>query len=250
MRMAPTDYSLADVAALTETPVRTIRYYIAQGLLPSSGRVGPAARYDEAFVARLRAIRRLQDRHLPLAEIRRTLEGMPDATVMAAVEPDEVPPPDSAAEYVHRLLGVAEERVSYAAVPPPSPSVEPGATPSAAAPTAASGPPAAAAMGPAAPVRLDDASPAGVAGEPRLFASARFTSPDPAVRPLTAPGVGWDDAIAAEPREPAMAERSHWERIAVTPEIEIHIRRPLSRRSAKRAERLVEFARDIFEEGA
>jgi hypothetical protein len=105
-------------------------------------------------------------------------------------------------------------------------------------------------MGPAAPARLDDASHPGVAGEPRLFASARFAPPDPDVRSLAAPGVGWGDASAVEPREPAMAERSHWERIPVTPEIEIHIRRPLSRRSAKRAERLVEFARDIFEEGA
>jgi DNA-binding transcriptional MerR regulator len=236
--MAPTDYSLADVAALTETPVRTIRYYIAQGLLPSPGKVGPAARYDDAFVARLRAIRRLQDRHLPLAEIRRTLEGVPDATVMAAVEPDEALPPDSAAEYVRRLLGVAEERVSYAAVPPPAPSVAPGAVPPAAA------------MRPAAPARLDDAPPAGAGGEPWRFPSARFMPPDPGVRPLASPGIGWGDAIAAEPREPAMAGRSHWERIAVTPEIEIHIRRPLSRRSAKRAERLVEFARDIFDEGA
>jgi DNA-binding transcriptional MerR regulator len=248
--MAPTDYSISDVSALTETPVRTIRYYIAQGLLPSSRRVGPAARYDDAFVARLRAIRRLQDRHLPLAEIRRTLEGMPDATVIAAVEPEEVPPSDSAAEYVRRLLGVAEERVSYAAVPPPAPFVAPGATSSVAAPTAASVPPPAAALQAAVPARLDEASRPGVAGEPRLFASARFTPPDADVRSLAAPGVGWGDASTMEPREPAMAERSHWERIAVTPEIEIHIRRPLSRRSAKRAERLVEFARDIFEEGA
>jgi len=227
--MAPTDYSLADVAALTETPVRTIRYYISQGLLPSSGRVGPAARYDDAFVARLRAIRQLQERHLPLAEIRKALEGLPDASVINAIQPTETPPSDSAADYVRRLLGVAEEHVSYAEAPPA---------------LAAS----AAAATPAAP---GGASIDGVTPEASHPLSARFTPPDHgAVRPLATPAVGWSYAIAADQGAPAAAERSHWERIAITPDIEIHLRRPLSRPEAKRAERLIEAARDIFDKGA
>ena len=102
--MSPTDYSIADVAAVTDTPVRTIRYYLAQGLLPSAGRTGPAARYDDAFVARLRAIRRLQEAHLPLAVIQTTLEGLDEADLREIVGPPEQSPTDSASDYVKRLL--------------------------------------------------------------------------------------------------------------------------------------------------
>jgi DNA-binding transcriptional MerR regulator len=117
--MSPTDYSIADVAAVTETPIRTIRYYIAQGLLPSAGKTGPAARYDGAFVARLRAIRRLQEAHLPLAVIQATLEGLDEAGVREIVERPEQVPADSASDYVKRLLsgesapGVREQSVDY-----------------------------------------------------------------------------------------------------------------------------------------
>jgi DNA-binding transcriptional MerR regulator len=225
--MAPTDHSITEVAALTGTPVRTIRYYLSEGLLPSPGKVGTAARYDEAFVARLRAIRRLQERHLPLAEIRKALESMPDESVIAAIEPVEEPPSGSASEYVRRLLGVGEERVVYP-VPAAPPSTAP---PPAAARAAASG-----ILGP----------------DAQHVASARFVSPDPAAPPAPAAStpVGLVQALGDVSSEPAVAARSHWERIAITPDIEIHIRRPLSRTASRRAERLVEAARDIFEQGA
>ena len=214
--MAPTDYSIADVSALTGTPVRTIRYYIAEGLLPAPGRYGSAARYDDAFVARLRAIRRLQERHLPLAEIRKALEGLTDSSVIEAVRPAETPPSDSASEYVRRLLGTAEESVPYA-TPPAAP----------------------AAIAPPALALHADLHPAG-----------RFVPPAADAPPPPTLGMGRAYAIPAEAREAAAGARSHWERIAITPDIEIHIRRPLSRPASKRAERLVEVARDIFDEGA
>ena len=129
--MSPTDYSIADVAAVTETPVRTIRYYIAQGLLPSAGRTGPAARYDDAFVSRLRAIRRLQEAHLPLSIIQTTLDGLDEAGLREIVERPEQAPPDSASEYVRRLLGestrlaASEQSAVYAMAASESPPVTP-----------------------------------------------------------------------------------------------------------------------------
>ncbi len=71
----PTDneYTLQDLADLAEVTPRTIRYYVAQGLLPSPDRVGPGALYGPGHLARLRLIRRLQREHLPLAEIRSRL---------------------------------------------------------------------------------------------------------------------------------------------------------------------------------
>ncbi len=55
---------------------------------------------------------------------------------------------------------------------------------------------------------------------------------------------------SAAPSQPAPAppERSQWERIVLEPDVELHVRRPLSRIANKRVERLVAFARELLEE--
>jgi DNA-binding transcriptional MerR regulator len=45
---------------------------------------------------------------------------------------------------------------------------------------------------------------------------------------------------------PAAAERAQWERIALTPDIEVHVRRPLSRDDNRRLEKLLERAHELF----
>ncbi len=45
--------------------------------------------------------------------------------------------------------------------------------------------------------------------------------------------------------KPVAGERSQWERIALTPDIELHVRRPLSRRDNRLVERLIAFARQL-----
>lgn len=45
-------------------------------------------------------------------------------------------------------------------------------------------------------------------------------------------------------------ERSQWERFAIDPDVEIHVRRPGSRASNRKVEKLIEFARSIFKEDA
>ena len=54
----------------------TIRFYIREGLLPEPDKTSPnSARYTDVHVARLKAIKRLQEeRFLPLAVIRTLLE--------------------------------------------------------------------------------------------------------------------------------------------------------------------------------
>ena len=47
---------------------------------------------------------------------------------------------------------------------------------------------------------------------------------------------------------PPSTERSQWDRIALDPDIELHIRRPLSRSQNKRVERLIAIAREVIEE--
>lgn len=65
--------SIEDLAEATEVPIRTIRYYIAEGLLPGPGSRGKLAAYGEEHLARLRLIRRLVERRVPLAELRERL---------------------------------------------------------------------------------------------------------------------------------------------------------------------------------
>jgi hypothetical protein len=43
-------------------------------------------------------------------------------------------------------------------------------------------------------------------------------------------------------------ERSQWERIALAPDVELHIRRPLTRAQQKGIDRLVTIARELLEE--
>ena len=87
-------YSLADLCGLADVTPRTVRYYIAQGLLRSPGTTGPGARYDDGHLARLRLIRRLQREHLPLAEIRARLAALTDDEAIAQAEGPAEPPPN------------------------------------------------------------------------------------------------------------------------------------------------------------
>jgi DNA-binding transcriptional MerR regulator len=66
------DFTLQQLAHLAGVTPRTVRYYIAQGLLPSPG-AGTGARYSDTHLQRLRLIKQLQRAHLPLAEIRAQL---------------------------------------------------------------------------------------------------------------------------------------------------------------------------------
>src|SRR6188474_3245751 len=74
-------YTLTELSSLAGVTPRTIRYYLAQGLLPAVGQSGPGAKYDDRHLARLRLIRRLQAEHLPLAEIRRRLDGLSEGDI-------------------------------------------------------------------------------------------------------------------------------------------------------------------------
>jgi DNA-binding transcriptional MerR regulator len=162
-------YEIAELAEQAGTTVRTIRYYLQRGLLPSPVGTGPGARYGTGHLARLRLIRGLQREHLPLAEIRRRIAGLDDAEVEALVEPQgALAQADSAVEYVRALL---------------SPQ-------------------------PAYPHR------------------ARVPAPPATRRP---------------PRE-----RSQWERIPLSDDVEVHVRRPLSRVDNRRVDRLLEEARRVF----
>ena len=160
---------LGQLCARTGVTARTVRYYVQQGLLRSPGQSGPGAKYDGGHLARLLLIRRLQQEHLPLAEIRKRLQALDNSAVEQLLK--QRPVHSSAADYVRDVLS-------------------------------RSGKGAASAL----PVQR------------------------PAARP-----------------EPVPPERSQWERIAISPDVELHIRRPLSRDDNRRVERLIEQARRIID---
>jgi DNA-binding transcriptional MerR regulator len=120
-------YSLTELADLAGVTPRTVRYYLAQGLLPAVGQSGPGSKYDGGHLARLRVIRRLQAEHLPLAEIRRRLETLDDAEIRELGGASEPPPPaDTALEYLRTVLGgppVIRPSMPLAAAAPASGSI-------------------------------------------------------------------------------------------------------------------------------
>jgi DNA-binding transcriptional MerR regulator len=222
----PTDtpYSIADLARLTGVNVRTIRYYLAQGLLPASGESGPGAHYGEGHLDRLRLTRRLQQQHLPLAEIRRQLAEMTDdevAGVLAApLEPAQTPT-GSALDYVRAVLGQQARNT-------PSP--------------------------PAAPARALLRRTAGYARMGMVSEPAEMTTTEvaDAAAFLLAPALARNAAPTTEPpiTEPPAPERSQWERLSLGPNVELNIRRPLSRIEQRRVERLITIARQVLKEDA
>jgi DNA-binding transcriptional MerR regulator len=189
LSQAPIQFDLNDLCEQADVTARTVRYYIQQGLLPSPG-LGSGARYGSAHLARLLVIRRLQREHLPLAEIRRRLESLDDADLLALVETTAPAATISAVDYVRTVLATS----TGAGNSPPT------------------------------------LVPSSVAGG----------SPLPVSTP--APGSGARAGARGAP------DRAQWERITLTPDVEVHVRRPLSREDNRRVDKLLEQAREIFKE--
>lgn len=203
-------YSLQDLTDLAHVSARTVRYYVAQGLLPPPGQVGPGAHYTDGHLARLRLIRRLQREHLPLAEIRSRLAGLDDDEIATLVDAEPAArPAGSALDYVRAVLE---------------------GDPSAARPALDT----AALLAPASRAMFAIEGPT-----PRL---ARLAEPAPAPYasgPPVPPKVATPESTGA---------RSQWDRVTLAPDIELHIRRPLSRRQNKQVDRLIAIARELLEE--
>lgn len=232
-------YTLSELCDLADVTPRTVRYYIAQGLLRSPGTSGPGARYDDGHLARLRLVRRLQREHLPLAEIRARLAALSDEEAIAQAEGPGPEPAESALEYVRTVLaspyGKPVSRPDGRA-PGSVPGGVPGPAPIPAPP--ASKPPSPA-VGPAPPVRSPRTDDGPWPPQPQLIPDA-----GPPAHLLRVAEVS---AAIAEP-ELTPPDRSQWERYALAPDVELHVRRPLTRSQNRAVVRLLETARQILEE--
>jgi DNA-binding transcriptional MerR regulator len=77
MTEQPQQLTIDELAARVGVSVRTVRFYIAEGLVPGPNARGRAAAYGDEHLLRLRLVRRLVDQHVPLSEVRSRLARLP-----------------------------------------------------------------------------------------------------------------------------------------------------------------------------
>ena len=65
---------------------------------------------------------------------------------------------------------------------------------------------------------------------------------------LGTPAVRSEMRRAAPMSSPSPSVKSQWERISLAPDVELHVRRPLTREANRRVEKLLDLARHILQE--
>ena len=213
-------WSLAELVGAADVSVRTVRYYIGEGLLPPPAGAGPGSSYGQAHLDRLRLIQRLKAAYLPLKEIRRRLAGLSDDDVRALLVSAEERMPattDDAMSYDASLAGARE----YLAL------LESGARYH------------------TEPLELPLSSSVGAAASP-LPADARRDRA-PAARSGGPRAAGVVHARREPPRaQPEGKSRRHWHRITLGDEAELVISDRVYGRHRDRVDWLVRWARKVF----
>lgn len=216
--------TLAELTEAAEVSIRTVRYYIAEGLLPPPEGAGPASIYTQGHLLRLRLIGRLKAAYWPLKEIRRRLAGLSDAEVMAmlvdldAAAPPALSPVDTAMAPARDYLSLLEQRARYRTEPLPMP-------------TPATAPASAPAVAPSRlPGRAPLPPPPDVVGFPPLEESDL-----PGTRDAPPPN-----------HTPAAEAGSLWRRIPLGNEAELVISEHAYARQRERIDWLIRWARKVF----
>ncbi len=83
-------WKLDELAERAGVSARTVRYYVQRGLVPAPEFRGPETAYGPEHLARLKAIRALQARHLPLDAIQTALASR-TADEVARIAKGELP---------------------------------------------------------------------------------------------------------------------------------------------------------------
>jgi DNA-binding transcriptional MerR regulator len=216
--------SLEELARMIDIPVRTIRYYIAENLLPGPDGRGKAASYGEEHLLKLRLIRRLAERHVPLAEMQSLLPRLSLDEVRVLLEEEDRRAREleqsaqeaSAKDYLGKLLQNAQEARKKMVRESPSytsgsggTSIEPGMRP------------------------------------------AIMPMPKPAIPPAPFPGAPPSPASPLPLEVPPMpatvaGESQSWRRWELASGVELHIRADAETRQRSLIERLFRAAGKIF----
>jgi DNA-binding transcriptional MerR regulator len=115
------ELSIEDLEKHSGLPIRTLHYYMQEGLLPGPDKRGKYASYSQEHLDRLDLILILKEMHLPLREIRRLFDSLTPAEIqhyradqedllnkIKSVKPDETTPvsdsqSSSALDYIKGL---------------------------------------------------------------------------------------------------------------------------------------------------
>ena len=224
------EYPIGELAKAAQVTPRTIRYYVTEGVLPPPDRAGRVATYSEEHLARLRLIKVLKDEFLPLQEIASLLAGLDRQEVLDLLAekepPDHLEPAvDSAKEYLQSLLNTpnqadepsllmrrrleAKREAQHQILP--------------------------------APDDLQSLEVEDFEAPYHLGFSGDAPPTPPASSPILAPAPMPETVVRDEPKS------SHWQRIQLTPDIELHIRLGAEKQSLlDKIEQLINFARRLF----
>lgn len=216
-------YTLDDLTAQTGLTVRTVRYYISEGLLPPPHGAGPGTRYTQHHLDRLLLIGALKDAYLPLKEIRRRIAGMTDAEIHAAVERMRARPVEPSDAYGHEHEDVDAVSSTYLMAAPPD---ESRSGQSSAASSAAS--------------YIEAVLRGETPGGPAPRAEVRLPH-----GPMRFPGAN-EPMGPVGPIGPPDAEPAQWRRLPISPEAELLIEESTYRRRRDQIEALVAWARRIL----
>ncbi len=219
-------FSLTALTRAANVSVRTVRYYIAEGLLPPPTAAGPASFYTQDHLDRLRLIALLKTCYLPLKEIRRRLAGLASDEIQrilaaAGTARDGDGTDQSAdASSIDRILGTRQPPPTTRPLPPSPPAdvVPPGLQ----------------VWG------MRDNDPRSAAPPP--MARAGFAAPDHLA--ALAPVLGWIDPDPV--REAPDGDGDTWRRVSLSDDVELLIRESAYRRRHDRVEWLVAWARRVF----
>ena len=119
-------YSLQELSDAAGVSPRTVRYYIAEGLLSPPEPAGHRTSYSGDHLNRLRLIGMLKEAYLPLKEIRTRLAGIGNEELASALaEAERARVPAGIAEEVKAYRPAPRERRAYA----PSPALDESAAP-------------------------------------------------------------------------------------------------------------------------
>jgi DNA-binding transcriptional MerR regulator len=198
---------IGELAQRSGVSVRTIRYYIEEGLLPAPRVQGKYNVYDDEYIDRIKLIRTLKDTYLPLKEIRSILEEMDGQGIkdlLGQYERGEAPRPPSSPFPSQGAHAPGQSAVDYISNV------------------------------------LQSRSNLPVMREiPTL--SAPMPGPPPAV---PAPQAALHQQ--ASPPEPVQPAPSVWQRVTLAPGVELHILETRDARKKSLIEKLIAFARQLF----
>lgn len=104
------EWKLTELAEAVGVSPRTVRYYVQRGLLPAPPFRGPDTVYGEEHLVRLKAIRVLQARFLPLDAIQAELQRLSLDELRQLADSDATPTPPVYAQPAPRRPATALNR--------------------------------------------------------------------------------------------------------------------------------------------